>query len=374
MISAFLLPAGGNRSPARLHTVSGLFTQGTNIRSPGFLFGDDGEPNSLDELRNIEATSPNEMRWIFPYLGGEEVNATADQAPRRYVINVNHCDTEEQLRALPALHSIIREKVKPERDQLNTNPNNRKLKQRWWCYHAERRKFYTRIHGLNRVLVNSQVSPHLAFVSQQTGRIWGHTLNIFALAGEGPFAAMQSRPHEVWARFFASTLEDRLRYTPSDCFATFPFPPSFETDATLEVIGQAYHDHRAALMIRNNEGLTKTYNRFHDPAEDHPEIVKLRELHDAMDRAVLTAYGWTDLAERIATDPDAKPRHLTEDTEDDHKYQGRYFWPAPIRDEVLARLLAENVRRAEQEREAGLELVPTDEPEDEANTGEEEAA
>ena len=51
-------------------------------------------------------------------------------------------------------------------------------------------------------------------------------------------------------------------------------------------------------MVRNNEGLTTTYNRFHDPDERSPDILKLRELHAEMDRAVLTAYGWTDLAER----------------------------------------------------------------------------
>ena len=102
-------------------------------------------------------------------------------------------------------------------------------------------------------------------------------------------------PHEVWARFFASSMKDDLRYTPSDCFETFPFPPNFETDPTLESAGRAYYDFRAALMVRNNEGLTKTYNRFHDPDERSPDILKLRELHAAMDRAVLDAYGWTDL-------------------------------------------------------------------------------
>ena len=65
------------------------------------------------------------------------------------------------------------------------------------------------------------------------------------------------------------------------------------------------------------------------------------------------AYGWDDLAARMAGDPDAMPRHLTEDSEDDHKYQGRYFWPAPIRDDVLARLLTLNATRAEEERKAG---------------------
>ncbi|MBK9089226.1 MAG: hypothetical protein IPL90_09340 [Holophagales bacterium] len=48
-------------------------------------------------------------------------------------------------------------------------------------------------------------------------------------------------------------------------------------------------------MVRNDEGLTKTYNRFHDPDETSPDILRLRTLHDAMDRAVLDAYGWTDL-------------------------------------------------------------------------------
>ena len=46
-------------------------------------------------------------------------------------------------------------------------------------------------------------------------------------------------------------------------------------------------------MVRSNEGLTKIYNRFHDREERNPEIVKLRALHAAMDRAVLDAYDGT---------------------------------------------------------------------------------
>src|SRR5207237_4902435 len=75
----------------------------------------------------------------------------------------------------------------------------------------------------------------------------------------------------------------------------FPFTEHFEPDAKLEAAGKEYYDYRAALMVKNNEGLTKTYNRFHDPDETSAEIKKLRELHAAMDRAVLDAYGWTDL-------------------------------------------------------------------------------
>lgn len=190
---------------------------------------------------------------------------------------------------------------------------------------------------------------------------------VFAYSKFAPFAALQARPHEVWARFFASSMKDDLRYTPSDCFETFPFPPGFETSPALEAAGQAYHDFRAALMVENDQGMTKTYNRFHDPLERSPGIQRLRELHADMDRAVLAAYGWDDLAAR------AEPVFLEKpadeygkgfkpgEPEDDHTYQGRLFWPSDFRDEVLARLLALNAERAAAEKAAGLVAKLSDE-------------
>ena len=105
-------------------------------------------------------------------------------------------------------------------------------------------------------------------------------------------------------------------------------------------------------MIARNEGLTKTYNRFHDPAEQAPDIQRLRDLHHEMDVAVLRAYGWDDLADTAA------PDFLTRDTEQDHRYQSRLFWPALFRDEFLARLLNLNRARAEEGRAAGLTPTP----------------
>jgi len=143
-------------------------------------------------------------------------------------------------------------------------------------------------------------------------------------------------------------MKDDLRYAPSDCFETFPFPSGYETDGAVEVIGKTYHDHRAELMVAADEGMTKTYNRFHKDNETSSSIQRLRELHDEMDRAVLRAYGWDDLADTL------RPEFLTEETEDDHTYQGRYFWPATQRDLVLSRLLALNAERYQQEVVAGL--------------------
>jgi len=143
-------------------------------------------------------------------------------------------------------------------------------------------------------------------------------------------------------------LKDDLQYTPSDCFENFPFPVGFETSQELELAGECYHDHRAALMVVRNEGMTKTYNRFHDRSETAEDIERLRDLHAAMDRVVLEAYGWRDLAAR------AEPIFLDETNEDDHTYQGRLFWPSDFRDEVLARLLALNAERHAEEVRLGV--------------------
>jgi hypothetical protein len=166
---------------------------------------------------------------------------------------------------------------------------------------------------------------------------------------------LQSRVHEVWARVMASTLEDRLRYTPSDCFETFPFPIGFETHQALETAGRAYYDFRAAMMVRNRKGLTKTYNRFHDPGEMSSDIVELRRLHDALDRAVLDAYGWTNI--RPVCDFYTEFDEDEDEDEEDStrkKKRFRYRWPDDIRDDVLARLLVLNQQRYEEEVVAGM--------------------
>ena len=146
-------------------------------------------------------------------------------------------------------------------------------------------------------------------------------------------------------------MKDALRYTPSDCFETFPFPDSWESHPDLEAAGKTYYEFRAALMVRNDEGLTKTYNRFHDPDRRDPEIAKLRELHADMDRVVLDAYGWSE----IPTDCEfLLDYEIDEEDWGNKKKPYRYRWPDEVREEVLARLLELNAERAREEARSGV--------------------
>jgi hypothetical protein len=141
-----------------------------------------------------------------------------------------------------------------------------------------------------------------------------------------------------------------------------------------------------------NEGLTSTYNRFHDPAETSPELLELRRLHGVMDQAALEAYGWSDVLQdgpgnspcgfgldyldHLDTEEDAQlPDVLQEridsgdlffcEADEALEVQGqlraagainasrrlawRFRWPDAERDDVLARLLALNAERYEEE-------------------------
>jgi hypothetical protein len=376
-ITAYLFHAGGHEDPAGLPENEGKSFQGSIVLGMGFTFDDtdkDGVALPISEMQRLIEEEPRNAERIFPYLGGEEVNSSPTHAHHRYVINFEDfplCRKEtgdswfhlteqtqrEQLRdgiVAPdyprpvaadwqTLLRIIEERVRPERMR-----DNRENYRRFWWRFAERRPgLFEATGGLNRVVAVSRVANALAFTLLDANVVNNDKIITFASSSLRLLAVLQSRVHEAWARFFGTTLKDDLTYTPTISFEPFPLPVDHEAEPTLEGIGRAYYTFRSALMVRNNEGLTKTYNRFHRPDESSPEIFKLRELHDAMDRAVLDAYGWHDLQPRCDF-------FLEFDDEEDDEAESsrtrqkryRYRWPDEVHDEVLARLLALNRERA----------------------------
>ncbi|HEX4996921.1 MAG TPA: DNA methyltransferase [Terriglobia bacterium] len=348
-ITAFLFHRGGHGDPARLAANAGKSFQGSIVLGMGFTFDDTdskGVASSLAEMHRLIEGNPQNQEVILPYIGGEELNTSATHAHHRFVINFGERTEEECRERWPGLMKIVEAKVRSER----MAQNDRGAKETWWQFIRPRPELHAAIARLERVLVIARVGQHAAVTFLPGDMVFSEQLIVFPLAANSAFCALQSRPHEIWARFFGSSLEDRLRYTPSDCFETFPFPESWETHPQLEAAGKTCYEFRAALMIRNNEGLTKTYNRFHDPDERDSVIVTLRELHAAMDRAVLDAHGWTD----IKTDCEfLLDYEIDEDEWGDKKKPFRYRWPDDVRDEVLARLLELNAERAKQETLSG---------------------
>ncbi len=408
-ITAYLFHTGGNDDPARLHANAGKSFQGSIVLGMGFTFDDTdkkGEANPITKARADElartgerpismeeliAKDPRNQERIFPYIGGKEVNDSPTQSYHRYVINFEHM-SEPEARRWPDLMRIVEEKIKGKRASHSTAE--------WWHFERLRPELYDATRGLDRVLFHAFVSKYVQFAFLHNGMVYAGPGQVFGLDLTSHFAVLQSRPHEVWVLQFASTLEDRVQYTPSDCFETFPFPDAWESKSQLASTGKDYCEFRAQLMRDSNKGLTKTYNRFHDPKERSPEIRKLRDLHMAMDSAVLDAYGWTDIDTTCGFDldwceaepaDDASPdtlerietghfffesveeaRAFAAELEDGGKSLGwRYRWRPETRDEVLARLLLLNAQRAEEERRAGLSPLPPASADEDDVAGEE---
>ena len=357
-ITAFLFHRGGHADPERLAANAGKSFQGSIVLGMGFTFDDTdrkGVASPLAEMRRLIAQDSRNREVIFPYVGGEEVNTSPTHAHHRYVINFGERIETECRRRWPDILAIVEDRVRPERVGKDGKKYPRMVHQ-WWKHWNPRPALSSAITGMDRVLaINCGATPHAAFTLLPSAMVFAHSLAVLSLNTYAAFCALQSRPHEIWARFFGSTLEDRLRYTPSDCFETFPFPEGWETHPDLEAAGKAYYEHRAALMADNDEGMTSTYNRFHDLYETDPRVAELRELHAAMDHAVLDAYGWSD----IPTDCDfLLDYEIDEAAWGRKKKPYRYRWPDTVRDEVLARLLALNADRAVAEARAGLAAGP----------------
>jgi hypothetical protein len=128
-----------------------------------------------------------------------------------------------------------------------------------------------------------------------------------------------------------------MRYVPTDGFETFPFPRYSEH---ITRIGAEYDAWRRAIFLKHQEGLTQTYNRFHDKKESVADIKKLRELHVKLDQTVAAAYGWDDIEL-------AHGFHMTKPGE-------RFTISETARREVLQRLLKLNHERYAEEVKQGL--------------------
>ena len=196
-------------------------------------------------------------------------------------------------------------------------------------------------------------------------------LVVVARADDTTFGILHSRFHELWSLRLGTSLEDRPRYTPTTTFETFPFPGGLtprdtaggdragpiseaaphESQADARPIPAAHP--QAANIAATARRLNELREAWLNPAEwvdwvitpeeekagfpkrpvakpGHEAELKKRTLtnlynarpawldlaHKELDKAVATAYGWTD------------------------------YTPETPDDEILRRLLALNLDRA----------------------------
>lgn len=303
---------------------------GVKPRGEGFVL-------SAAEVAEIIQHEPNSEQVIFPYLGGKELNEDPRHSSPKFIINFFDWD-ESKARAFGRPFAIIEERVAPIRRKMSS----RTLRDKWWQYEHQAPAMIRGTSGLARVVAIARVSKTAMPALVNADQVINEKVVVFGYDDFAHFGVLSSACHWWWAWTYSATLRTDLSYNPSDVFETFPQPDP-QHGASWDAIsrtGAAMAEFRADLMIRTNRGLTKTYNRIHDPDDHDADIQRLRDLHLELDHAVTVAYGWSDVVL------------------DHHHWvtpQGMRFTVSPAaKDELLDRLLALNHERYAAEVAVGL--------------------
>ena len=335
------IPSGISGSPYRLAANTHQCFSGSKVNGNGFILtGEEAEALTSKDERN--------RKVIHRYLTGDDINSNPESRSNRFVINflgwpLDRMSAPPEYRGsvaadYPDCLAIVIARVMQER--LAYAPNtawNRKLRNEWWLFGQYRWAMSAAINGMNSVIICPVVTKYLSFVFDTPSTVFTHKVCVFALNEPEHLALLNSTFHDTWSREYCSTLGDTLNYASTSSFETFPFPQSIKL---LRVIGECYYAQRRSLMLSRQEGLTKTYNRFHDRGEHSEDVVRLRALHVELDQAVAAAYGWSDLDLEHGF-------HATKQGE-------RYTLSEPARRTVLVRLLHLNHQRYAEEVAAGL--------------------
>jgi hypothetical protein len=248
-------------------------------------------------------------------------------ATTRFVIDLYGFDEAHARLGYPKVYQHILDRVLPERAH---NPR-KAYRDRWWVFAEPRPMLRDASKGLKRYIATPNTAKHRVFQFVPGAFLPDTTVYAIPVDDAWILGCVSSRIHAIWSLRAGGTLEDRPRYTSKGTFFPFPFPSASEQQKSrIQKLGEQLDAHRKCQQaqhrsititsmynvlekLRTQQRLTKNEQTIHDQGL----IAILRQIHDELDAAVAEAYGW--------------PADVTEE-------------------EVLARLVALNHERAEEER------------------------
>jgi hypothetical protein len=257
-----------------------------------------------EERAEILARDPGSAPVIRPFLIGRDVNRELDQRPTRWIIDFGAMPKEEAEAYVGAMRHV-RKHVYPIRKD-----NRREIyAERWWRFVEARPGLRSALSGLEHALVIPCVAPHLIVTRQPADICFDHQLMVLALSDAYHFGLLQSKLHATWAWARGSTLEERLRYTNTTIFETFPFPllpkeryeprerPKTKAADRLATAASLFDGLRRAACKEQGLGLTKLHNALRAG-----DASPLGAAYAAMNDAACAAYGFPEATWRDERD------------------------------------------------------------------------
>lgn len=154
------------------------------------------------------------------------------------------------------------------------------------------------LRPLKRFVATLATGKHRILTWLPSNVLPDHALIVFAREDDYFFGVLHSVAHERWALGLGTQLREKesgFRYTPTTCFETFPFPQP--SDAQREAISRTAKElNELRESWLNPKGLSEAELKKRTLTNLYNERPTwLHNAHIKLDKAVLAAYGWSDL-------------------------------------------------------------------------------
>jgi hypothetical protein len=270
-------------------------------------------PDAASELVRGDLFS---KQIIFSYLTGDDLLSESFSRPSRYIIDMEDRDVVEartfvkaykhlELNVLPDRKEKAQREALKNKDVLEDDPDadvnldHEGSLEKWWLHFRGRPERKEAIQGYKRYIACSRVTKRPIFEFVDSHICPSDALQTFAFEDDYSFGILQSNAHWEWFKAKASTLKSDYRYTPNSVFDTFPWPQS-PTPAQVKAVadaGRALHEYRRGAMARNPKlTLRELYRSLELPGKN-----PLKDLHAALDAAVLAAYAFPSSSDDVGT-------------------------------------------------------------------------
>ncbi len=286
----------------QLQANAGLACPGVQLSGQGFVVPAEDVAKFSDKTRS---------RMLRRYITGKDVTQTMREQFVLDTFGLSHNELRDQF---PDAYQWLHDRVKPERDQ---NPRE-KYRREWWIHAEPRGKFRAAFGDLTRYIATSRTARHRTFQFLDQAFLPETKVLILAFDDALHLGILSSCIHTAFAERVGGWLGvgNDSTYNHSDCLEKFPFPalaPDSEAAERIRALGEQLDAHRKARQAQHPElTLTGMYNvltklRGGDPLTAKEKVIHeqglvsvLQKLHDDLDRAVLDAYGWTDITPAYA--------------------------------------------------------------------------
>jgi type I restriction-modification system DNA methylase subunit len=270
----------------------------------------------LTKAKGIEILKqhPEYSEVLKPFLIGEELVANINAQPERFVIDFTLKNVIEASK-FKELYKTIEKKVLPEREEKGKKQeeenkealkNNLKAKvnkhhinflKSWWKLGYGREDMLEQKNSLKRYIACARVTQRSIFEFFSAQINPNDKLMAFMLEDDYSFGIIQSNIHWQWFLANCTTLGETPNYNTASIWDTFPWPqtPTETQIKKVAAAAKALHTERTATLKKHNMSLRDLYRLLEQPGKN-----PIKDLHEALDKAVLEAYGF-NVAEDILT-------------------------------------------------------------------------